>query len=61
VDKTALFYNVQPNRILAVKMETCHRRKKGRDRLTNLLYYDAEGREKVYLLVAGKCLKTHAA
>jgi len=35
--KTALFYNAQPNRTLALKGETCHGGKKYKDRLNVLL------------------------
>jgi hypothetical protein len=42
--KTALFYNAQPNRTLALKGETCHL----------LLFCHVEGSEKFQLLVMGK-------
>jgi hypothetical protein len=54
MDKTALFYNVQPKRTLDINGERCHGGKAYKDRVTVLLCCNADGSEKHGPLVVGR-------
>jgi hypothetical protein len=61
-DETGLFYNVLPNRTLALKGESCHGGKNSKDRLTDLLCVNSDESDKQVSIVIGKspkprCLK----
>jgi hypothetical protein len=53
MDKMAMFYNVQPKRTLDIKGERCDGRKAYKDKVTVLLYFNADGSEKLWPLVCG--------
>ncbi|GBN15367.1 Tigger transposable element-derived protein 6 [Araneus ventricosus] len=53
-DETGLFYNLLPPKTLAIKSDTCHGGKKSKVRLTVLLCANADGSEKLPLLIIGK-------
>jgi hypothetical protein len=56
-DETELFYNVLPDRTLALKGESCHGVKNCKDRLTVLLCVNSSGSDNQVPIVIGKSLK----
>jgi hypothetical protein len=56
-DETGLFYNVLPERTLALKGESCNGGKNSKDRLTVLLCVNSDGSDKQVPIVIGKSLK----
>jgi hypothetical protein len=54
MDETALFYNAQPKRTLAIKGERYHGGKAYKDKVTVLLCCNADGSEKLRPLIVGK-------
>ena len=56
-DETGLFYKLLPNKTLAFKKEPCHGGKHSKDRVTVLVGANADGSEKLPLLVIGKSKK----
>lgn len=56
-DETGLFYNLLPDRTLALQHEKCHGGKRSKERLTVLLCANADGTEKLPPLVIGKFAK----
>jgi hypothetical protein len=56
-DETGLFYNVFPDRTLALKGESCNGRKNCKDRLTVLLCVNSDGSDKQVPIVIGKSPK----
>jgi len=59
VDKTGLFYNLQPSMTLTYKGNSCHGGTKSKQRVTVLLGCNADGTEKLPPLVIGKYNKPH--
>jgi hypothetical protein len=53
-DERGLFYNMLPDRTLALKGESCHGRKNSKDRLTVLLCVNSDGSDKQVPIVIGK-------
>ena len=56
-DETGLFYKLLPNKTLCFKNEPCHGGKHSKDRVTVLVGANADGSEKLPLLVIGKSKK----
>ena len=56
-DETRLFFNLLPERTLAVKGDPCHGGKRSKERLTVLLTTNADGTDKLTPLVIGKSAK----
>lgn len=56
-DETGLFFNLLPDKTLAMANDTCHGGKKSKERLTVLLCANADGSEKLPPLVIGKFAK----
>ena len=54
VDETGLFFKLLPDSTLAFKGETCHGGKRAKERITVLVGGNADGSEKLPLLVIGK-------
>ena len=54
VDETGLFFKLLPDSTLAFKGETCHGGKRVKERITVLVAGNADGSEKLPLLVIGK-------
>jgi hypothetical protein len=59
VDKTGLFYNLQPSMALTYKGNSCHGGMKSKQRVTVLLGCNADDTEKLPPLVIGKYNKPH--
>jgi hypothetical protein len=53
MDKTALFYNAQPKRTMALKGEKYKRGKRYKDRVTVVLCCNADSSEKLCPLIVG--------
>jgi hypothetical protein len=53
-DETGLFYNLRPSETLTYKGDSCHGRTKSKQRVTILLGFNADGKEKLPPLVIGK-------
>ena len=56
-DELGLFYKLLPNKTLCFKNESCHGGKHSKDRVTVLVGANADGSEKLPLLVIGKSKK----
>ncbi|KAM3915651.1 tigger transposable element-derived protein 4-like [Leptodactylus fuscus] len=56
-DETGVFFNLMPNRTIAVKWEKCHGGKMSKERITVLVTTNADGSEKIPILVIGKYKK----
>ncbi|KAM3936770.1 tigger transposable element-derived protein 4-like [Leptodactylus fuscus] len=56
-DETGVFFNLMPNRTIAVKGEKCHGGKMSKERITVLVTTNADGSEKIPILVIGKYKK----
>ena len=54
VDKTGLFFKLLPDRMLSFKKEVCHGRKLSKEGIPVLVGGNANGSEKLPLLVIGK-------
>jgi hypothetical protein len=59
LEETALFYNAQPRRTLALKGQNCQGGKGYKDRVTVLLCCNAGGSKKLCPLIVGKFEKPH--
>jgi hypothetical protein len=55
--ETGLFFNVLPDRTLALKGESCHGGKSSKDRLNVFLCVNSEGSDKQVPIVIGKSPK----
>lgn len=58
-DEAGIYINLEPEKSLGMKSETCQGGKKSKERVTVLFYVNGDGSEKLKLTVIGKFWKPH--